>query len=45
MPGILTLIALAAFVLVLVSAAGKCPLWVPVFLLSFLELVGRLANN
>lgn len=44
MPGASMLLLLAAFVTTIVSAIGKCPLWVPVLLLvliQLLESVGR----
>jgi hypothetical protein len=37
-----TLLLLGAFVLTLVSAAGKCPLWVPVLLVILALLLGPL---
>lgn len=33
------LLILAAFIMTFVSACGKCPLWIPVFLLVMLELL------
>ena len=33
------MLTVAAFVCTLVSAIGKCPLWVPVLLLCVLELL------
>jgi hypothetical protein len=39
---VLLLLAAAAFVLTLVSAAGKCPLWVPVLLCTLVLLLERM---
>jgi hypothetical protein len=36
------LLALCAFILTLVSALGKCPLWIPVLLLCILALLQSL---
>jgi hypothetical protein len=36
---VLGLLILAAFICTIVSALGKCPVWVPVLLLCVVELV------
>ncbi len=36
------LLLLATFICTIASAAGKCPLWVPVLLLCLLELLRAL---
>jgi hypothetical protein len=36
---LILLIALAAFLLTIASAIGKCPLWIPVLMLSIFALV------
>lgn len=39
MPNLMQLLALVAFGLTVVSAAGKCPLWAPVFVLTVIALL------
>ena len=34
---VISILILGAFILTLVSAAGKCPLWVPVLLVVIVE--------
>lgn len=36
------ILALVAFFLVIAAALGKCPLWVPVLLISIIELIERI---
>ncbi len=36
---VLTILAVAAFICTIVSAIGKCPVWVPVMLLCVIELL------
>jgi uncharacterized protein (DUF983 family) len=40
---ILCLIVISAFIAVIASAMGKCPLWVPVLLSIIAQLLGCLA--
>lgn len=39
MPTVSVLLAVSAFVCTIVSANGKCPLWIPVILLCVLALL------
>lgn len=36
---VLLLIALAAFVLIIVNAFGKCPVWIPLVLIAVFQLL------
>ena len=42
MPTVLMLVLLSTFVCTIVSAMGKCPLWVAVLLLTIAELIGHI---
>jgi hypothetical protein len=40
--GVLLILALAAFITVVVSAMGRCPLWISVIILCLIELLREL---
>lgn len=39
---VLMLLAILAIGLTIANAVGKCPIWIPVFILALIELIERL---